>query len=296
VIAALAAGIGLFRSGGDGPSTVTTVWGRAVETYGRGLYSRDTPFAGAGARGTDAVTLAVGLPLLGIATVLYRRGSLRGALLLTGALTYMLYDYGSLALGTVSYNVLFPAYVAVFSASLFALALVYRSIDLAAVPTQRWVALPRRSLAAFMFASSAVLLGVWFGMGLLPALLRGGPPDRLDSYTTPVTYALDLGIIMPLVFLSGLLILRRAPLGYLIACPLLVLEASLAPIIAAQTMAQLSAGVVLRPAQIAGPIGGFVVLATIAVWAVVAVLRGIAPATSEMDPGQAWGVRAAIAP
>jgi hypothetical protein len=203
-------------------------------------------------------------------------------MLLAGALTYMLYVYGSLALGTVAYNALFPAYIVIFSASLFALALACRSIDLAAVPSGRWAALPRRSLAAFMFASSAVLLAVWFGMGLLPAMLRGGPPDRLDIYTTPVTYALDLGIIMPLVFLAGLLILRRAPLGYLIACPLLVLEASLAPMIAAQTMAQLSAGVTLTPAQIAGPVGGFVILAGCAIWAVVALLRGLAPAAPEL--------------
>jgi hypothetical protein len=94
-----------------------------------------------------------------------------------------------------------------------------------------------------------------------------------------VTYALDLGLIMPLVFLDGLLILRRSPLGYLLACPILILEATLAPIIAAQTVAQVSAGVALTPAQIVGPIGGFAVLAVCAIWGVAALLRGFAPPT-----------------
>jgi hypothetical protein len=295
-VAAVAAGIGLCWSGAAGPSIVTTAWGQVVETYGPGLYSRDTPFAGAGARGADAVTLALGLPLLATATALYRRGSLRGALLLAGALVSMLYVYGSLALGTVAYNALFPAYVAVASASLFALWLVVRSIDLAAVPSGRWHALPRRGLAAVMFASGAVLLAVWFGLGLLPAMLRGGPPDRMDLYTTPVTYALDLGIIMPLVFLAGLLVLRRSPLGYLLACPLLILEATLAPLIAAQTVAQVSAGVVLTPAQIVGPVGGFVILAGCAIWAVVALLRGLAPATPAPVSAPERAVRAAVSP
>lgn len=281
VLAALAAGIGFWWSGGDGPLVVTTAWGQTVETYGRGLYSRDTPFAAAGARGTDAVTLALGLPLLAIGVTLYRRGSLRGALLLLGALAYLLYVYGSLALGTVGYNDLFLAYIILFSACLFGLALVWRSIDLAALPGERWSALPRRRLAAFLFASGAVLIAVWFGMGLLPAMLRGGPPDRLDIYTTPVTYALDLGLILPLVLLTGLLILRRAPAGYLLACPILILEAALAPVIAAQTVAQVAAGVLLTPAQIAGPIGGFVILAVIAVWAVSAVLLGITQDVAE---------------
>jgi hypothetical protein len=295
-LAAVAAGIGLFWPGGDGSTVVTTVWGQTVETYGRGLYQRDTPFAGAGARGTDAVTLALGLPLLLVATALYRRGSLRGALLLAGAFAYMLYVYGSLALGTVGYNALFPVYVVVGSASLFGLALTCRTIDLAALPADRWAALPRRGLAVFMFASGAVLFGVWFGMGLLPALIGGGPPEKLDIYTTPVTYALDLGIIMPLVVLAGALILRRAPTGYLIAFPLLVVEVSLAPIIAAQSISQLAAGVDFTPAQIAGPVGGFVILAAFAIWGVVAMLRGVAPATPAVRFAPGRGAGTPVAP
>jgi hypothetical protein len=274
-LAAVTATIGLFWSSGVGPATATTVWGQTIDLYGQGLYRHDTPFAGAGARGADAVTLVLGLPLLATTALLYRRGSLRGALLLTGVLTYLLYVYGSLAFGTVVYNELFLAYIASFAASLFALVLACRSIDLGTLPGDRRASLPRRGLATFLFISGAILIAVWFGMGLLPALLRGGPPDRLDSYTTPVTYTIDLGLIMPLVVLAGVLVLRRAPLGYLLACPLLALEASLAPLIAGQTVAQLMAGVVLTPAQIVGPLGGFVVLAVAAIWFIVALLRAI---------------------
>jgi hypothetical protein len=110
-------------------------------------------------------------------------------------------------------------------------------------------------------------------------LVQSGPPERMDTYTTPVTYALDLGIITPAVFLSGILILRRASLGYLIAFPLLVVEAMLAPVITAQTVSQVSAGVSFPPAQIVGPIAGFVVLALVAIWFIVAILRNISDST-----------------
>ena len=97
----------------------------------------------------------------------------------------------------------------------------------------------------------------------------------MDTYATPVTYALDLAIITPAVFLSGVLVLRRTPRGYLIAFPLLVVEAMLAPVITAQTVSQVSAGVSFPSAQIVGPIAGFVVLALVAIWFIVAIVSNI---------------------
>ena len=44
----------------------------------------------------DAVTLILGIPLLVLLTLFYRRGSLRGGLL-TGMLAYFLYVYVSMA-------------------------------------------------------------------------------------------------------------------------------------------------------------------------------------------------------
>jgi len=207
--------------------------------YGRGLYRHDTLFAGAGNRGTDAVTLLLGIPLLIASTVLHRRGSARGTLLLTGTLAYFLYVDASYALGAVAYNELFLLYVALLSASLYAFVLAFGSIDLRTLGSP---GLPRRGLAAFLFASGLVTLIVWSGP-VVAALLQGAPPARLDSYATPVTFALDLATITPATFLAGVLVLRRDPRGYRIALSLLVLEAMLAPLIALQTVSQLSAGV-----------------------------------------------------
>ena len=70
-----------------------------------------------------------GSPARRVSSLRYRRGSLRGALLLTGTLGYFLYVYASMALGTVVYNELFLAYVVLFSASLFAFVLALTGID-----------------------------------------------------------------------------------------------------------------------------------------------------------------------
>ena len=79
-LALVAAGVGLFWQGGDGPFAFTTHRGQTVEIYGRGLYRADPTFTGAGARGTDAVTLVRGVPLVIAATLRYRLGSPRGGL------------------------------------------------------------------------------------------------------------------------------------------------------------------------------------------------------------------------
>jgi hypothetical protein len=280
LIAALAvvtAGTGLFWDdgrGGSDPVSVTTVRGQTAELYGRGLYRYDTLFVGAGNRGTDAVTLFVGVPLLAVAVMLARRGSRRGAVLLVGALASFLYVSASYALGAVAYNGLFLAYVALFGATFFAFVLAYTSIGPRAISDRDAARLPRRWPAAFLFFGGAVTLVVWL-MAPVAALIAGEPPDRLDTYTTLFTSALDLALIVPACFLSGALILRRAALGYLIGVALLGIIALLGPAFIAQTVSQVSAGVEFTPAEIVGPIGGFGLVALLAVSVWVILLRAL---------------------
>ena len=112
-------------------------------------------------------------------------------------------------------------------------------------------------------------------MSPVAALIQGGSPDGLDSYTTLFTNALDIAIIVPLAFTAGMLILKRDVLGYVIAIPLLILEALLAPMIGAQTVSQLSAGVEFTTGEIVGPISAFSVVALLAVYVSIVLLRNI---------------------
>jgi len=91
VLALVATATGLLGSGGPGERTFVTTRGATVHLYGTGLYKLDTVFSAAGQRGTDLITLALGVPLLVVCLVLYWRGSLRAGLLLVGAFAYFLY-------------------------------------------------------------------------------------------------------------------------------------------------------------------------------------------------------------
>lgn len=292
-LAAVATLTGLLWSGGDAPATVTTVRGETTQLYGEGLYRYDSVFRGAGNRGTDAVVLVLAVPLLLASAASYRRGSLRGALLLSGALAWLLYLYATLAVGT-AYNELFAVYVALFSASLYAFALLWRSIDVAAVSARLSAGLPRRSTAAVMLASGVVTLVVW-AAPLIAAMAQGQPPELLGHSTTMVTEALDLAVIVPATFIAGALLLRgREALGYVLAFPLLVLLLALLPVIAAQTVSQFAAGVSFTVAEAIGPIGGFLVLGVAAASLIVKILRGVSDDLPDLPdtPSQPARVRA----
>jgi hypothetical protein len=273
LLAAVAAGAGLFWPGGQGSSTFTSLHGQSVEIYGKGVYRYDSLFKGSGNRGTDAVTLLVGIPLLVVSLVRSRQGSARARLLLTGSLAWFVY-VGASSLGAIAYNDLFIVYVALFSSSLFAFIVAFVSIDPAEVRFGDPDRAPRLGLAAFMVVSGGFVVAVWM-IAPISGLITGEVPKDLETYTTLFTNGLDVAVIAPSAFIAGVLILRREPLGYLIAVPLLVLEALLAPLVAAMTVSQVQAGVTFTTGEIVGPIVGFAVLALIALGFLVAILRAV---------------------
>jgi hypothetical protein len=277
VLALFAAGVGLFWQNGDNSFTFTTLRGTTAQIYGQGIYRYDTVFAGAGFRGQDVVALFLGVPLLIVSLVLYVRNSLQGGLLLLGLLGYFLYVYASMALAA-AYNNLFFVYVALFAASFFAFVLAFTAVDAKAMYDSFLNRLPHLLIGIFMIVSGLLTLYVW-AEPLITGLLETRPPDRLDSYTTFVTVALDLALITPTVLLAGILILRRRPLGYHLAFPLLILIVMLLPTIVLNTVLQIAAGVVFTTPEIVGPIAGFVLLGGIALWIVAIILRTVASPT-----------------
>lgn len=271
VLALVAAGAGLFWQGEGASFTFTNLRGQEVQIYGQGLYRYDTRFTGTANRGNDVVTILLAIPLLLYATLRYRQGSWRGALLLLGALVYFLYLYSSYSLG-LAFNPLFLVYIALFSASLFAFMLLFASFDRQQFADHLAPELPQRGIALFMFVSGLATLVIWL-LPLLNDLAHNQLPAIVGSYSTKITDVLDLGIITPVTFIAGVLIWQRKPVGYLVAFALLVLEVMLTPMIVAQTVSQLLAGITFTPVEIIGPMIGFATLGLFALWVLVILLR-----------------------
>jgi hypothetical protein len=279
VLALIAAGIGLFYQDGGSSFSFTSLHGQSVQIYGQGLYRYDIPITAVGYRAGDTVTLVLAVPLLIISLLLYGQGQLRGGFLLTGVLAYFLYTYGSIAFGA-AYNPLFLVYIVLFSASLFALVLSLMSFDVKELPTHFSAGLPRRGIGIFLIVSGVILALVWLILSLAPALLGGTVPLEVASYTTFITGVVDIGIVAPALVVAGVMLLRRAPLGYLLASTMLVFTVVLGTNLLVAGIAQRVTEVV-SIGQFIGFTVPFALLTLIAIWLTILLFRSCSHATRD---------------
>ncbi|MEW6406568.1 MAG: hypothetical protein AB1649_32705 [Chloroflexota bacterium] len=240
-MAIIVAGLGVFWQGEGQESEFLTLRGETVTIQGHGLYQYETVSIAAQAIAQDVVTLLIGIPLLVISMILFKKGSLQGKLLLSGTLAYFLYTYASFAFGA-AYNILFLVYVSLFSLSLFAFIFVLMEIDVPTLPKHFSSGLPRRTIAIFLFIVGGFLLLAWLGR-IVPALLANQPPLGLESYTTLIIQALDLGLVMPIAFLSGILLWKKSAWGYLLSSIVLIKGVTLALAVSAMAINMILAGV-----------------------------------------------------
>ncbi len=287
VLALAASGAGLFLQGGPGAHDFTTLRGQVVEIYGRGMYLNDTTLIGSGLRGADAVAVFIGVPLLLISFAAYRRGTLRGpadsrgmrsaswdAYPYTGCVElYFLYMGMSLTF-SAAFNRLFLVYVALFSASLFALFTAAAAIDQQALAERVSSRLPRRGVAAFLFVAGLGTFMLWLSE-LIGPILTGSAPANLGPYTTMFTHGFDSGTITPIAVLAGICLLRRKPLGYLLAPVILILCVLNGLNVLGATAAQTLAGLVFSPGVYIGLIGSWVVMGAFAVGLTIAFFRSL---------------------
>lgn len=264
-VAGVVAAIGLFAHAGGSTFAFTTLRGATATIYGKGMYRYDTMLIGAGFRGGDAVTLFVGVPVLLLSLWGHRRGSLRSSLILVGVLAYFLYIYTSLVFGA-AFNSLFMLYLIIFSASLFAFVIAALAVDQGALVARLDARFRRRGVASFMIVIGLVLLIVWLGLTWLPSVLTGDGAALVDSYTTVVTYVLDLGIVVPFALLTGVYLFQQRTPGYLFAAIMLNLSWLLGLAIAASTVAQVMEGYPYTPGQLIGLVAPFVLMTLVGGW------------------------------
>ncbi len=260
--ALIAAGVGLFTSDGSGPFTVTSLHGKQVELYGYGIYHFDTHFRAPISRGTDAVTFFVALPLLVPAYLQYRKGLLKGAFFLTGILAYFVYNSASMALGA-AYNALFLDYIIYFSLSFYSLILAFFSIRFDDLSNHILPGFPHRG-AAFLLFFAGLSVFVWLSEILGP-LFQGIYPPGLDTYTTEITFVLDLGLIPPACYIAGFMLLRKRPHAYALSFMMLSLLALIGLVVISQSAFQAAAGIILTIGQYIGFSGTFTILGIVAV-------------------------------
>jgi len=230
------------------PYPLTNFRGEQVTINARGLYYWDTLSSAAQTQANDLVTLVLGLPMLAISFWLTLRGSLRGRLILTGTLGFVLYTYITMCFGA-AYNHLFLVYVALFSLSFYAFILSMMSFDLKTLPSHFSEKLPRGWIAGLLFFAAAFLAFAW--LGRIAATFAPGNVPALENTTSMFIQAMDLGLIVPLCVLSGVLLLRRNPWGYLLASVGMMKFLTMGTAVSVMGLNMLRVGVPINVAELA---------------------------------------------
>lgn len=113
-----------------------------------------------------------------------------------------------------AFNGLFLVWTGLFSVGLFGLILTLRELDLSTFTKRLKSKFPRRSLSIYMIVLGLFLL-IQYLAEILQSFDNGSIPASLDMYTTLELAALELGIMIPLHFLGGILLWKKKVSGYL---------------------------------------------------------------------------------
>jgi len=246
-IFSLAASIyGAFSNQGSGPYDFKTIHDTTVTIYGRGLYQNDSVSVASQAVAQDIVTLLLGVPLLIVSLILFRKELLKGKLLLAGTLAYFLYTYTSYSFLSM-FNQFFLLDVMLMSASFFAFVLTMMSFDIDTLRDHFSEKLPVRFVGGLLISIGTIFGLMWLGT-VIPSIVSGIAPVVLEQYTSLVIQAMDLAFIVPTAFLAGILLIKRKPFGYLLSSVVTVKGITMLTALTAMVLNEMSAGVEVSPA------------------------------------------------
>jgi hypothetical protein len=186
------------------------------------IYASLTPAFLVQALAQDIANLALVSPAWLILAALALRGSLRAYLLWLGVLTFTIYNYVIYTF-SVPFGPLFLVWVAVLGLCLYALIDGVTAVDRDTIQSS-FTSERAITVTAWFLIVIAVLFGLLWLSEDVPALLSGERPQSLIDMALPTNpvHILDLAFFLPAVIITGVMLLRRKALAFVLAPSLLV--------------------------------------------------------------------------
>jgi hypothetical protein len=166
----------------------------------------------------DLVSVFAALGLL-VCIMFVRRGWNAAWLVWVGLLGFLFYAYALYSFERL-YNPLYLFYIAIFGLSLYTLIGFFIQADFGSIQVPPVRTPPRRSVAALFLILVVTFVGLWLNI-LIPAMGSRIPPEG------NTIFVLDLSFFLPLLTIEAVLLFRQAPLGDVLAIPILVKVATL---------------------------------------------------------------------
>jgi hypothetical protein len=180
-------------------------------------YARETPLWAAEGRGGDAVNLLIAVPVLMVSGMLANRGLVAPRLVWMGTLVFLLYNFFIYAMA-VHFNVLFLVYCGILGLSFFTLVGSLSSLSPSVIAARYSPRAPLKTMAIAFYLIAFFFAAQWLGE-IIPALLSGQiPRSAVDAglITGPVQ-VLDLSFMLPAFVMTGVLLMRRQPVAFVLA-------------------------------------------------------------------------------
>jgi len=246
LISAVASGFGIFSDFGTGAFEYESIRGKTIEIFGKGVYRHMSADVAIQGIAQDYVTLFLAIPLLIISLIGYRNKSIRASFILTGTLGYFLVTY-LFYMAMAMYNELFLIYVVLVGLSFFAFFLTFKqlnklhSIELFSLKT------PTKFVGWFLIINSVAIAFLWLNI-IIPQLVNGTIyPEALNHYTTLIVQGFDLGLLLPICFVSGVLLIIKNSNGYLYSTVYIVFLSILMTALTGKIIAMATNGVNVIP-------------------------------------------------
>lgn len=187
----------------------------------KGTYARETTSYALQSVGQDIENIVAAAVLL-LAVYFASKGSLKAFLVWMGVLLALIYSYVIYAFA-VHFNSLFLVYVAILGLSFYTLVGSLMHLHLEDLQPS-FVANTKAGLVSVFLLVIAILFYFQWLSEDIPALLMGKVPQSVveNGLLTNPVHVLDMGLLLPAMIITSILLWRRKLLGYILAIPLLV--------------------------------------------------------------------------
>lgn len=224
-----------------------SIHGQKVTIFGKGLYQHMSSDVAIQGIAQDYVTLFIGIPALLFALFLVRKGSLKSKLFLAGILSYFFLTY-LFYMNMAMYNALFLVYVILTGTTFFALLLTILSIEINTVSKFYSKSTPVKFIGGFLIFTASMIALLWLSILIPPLIDNTIIPLSVEHYTTLTVQGFDLALFHPLIFVAGLLLIKKNKYGYLTAPIALIFLSLLMTALIAKIIAMAFAKVNVIPA------------------------------------------------
>lgn len=205
-------------------------------------YEKETAIYAAQGIGQDIVNLFFVVPIFIIASIFSWRKSKLGLLIWSGSIFYLAYSYTIYSFG-LHFNPLFIAYCMILGLSFYSL--VYFLITSLKENVSGWFGkkVPTISTGIFLIVIAVLFYFIWLSE-IIPAILNNTTPKSItesDLLINPV-HVLDIAICLPALILTGITLIKKKNIGFLLAPTMMIFCIFMAVAIAAMVFVMKSRG------------------------------------------------------